>query len=121
VRAGHSGTAVPAVLLAGVLAVGVAPGFADVVAHAVNEAGSGGVVVASVHWTPVGVLLGLVATAPAVGLAAVAVTRPKPLAAPGWALTPRRLQSGHIGDYVAWLPVGAGLLGALALPGILTS
>ncbi|MGW7203204.1 complex I subunit 5 family protein [Streptomyces sp. NPDC054837] len=114
-------TAVPAVLLAGALAAGVAPGFADVVAHAVNEAGSGGVVVASVHWTPVGVLLGLVSTALAVGLAAVAVTRPKPLAAPGWALSLRRLQSGHIGDYVAWLLVGAGLLGALALPGILTS
>ncbi|MDQ0597079.1 multicomponent Na+:H+ antiporter subunit D [Streptomyces canus] len=114
-------TVVPAVLLAGALAVGVAPGFADVVAHAVNEAGSGGVVVASVHWTPAGVLLGLVSTALAVGLAAVAVTRPRLLAAPGRALSLRRLQSGHIGDYVAWLLVGAGLLGALALPGILTS
>jgi multicomponent Na+:H+ antiporter subunit D len=56
-----------------------------------------------------------------VGLAAVAVTRPKLLAAPDWALPLRRLQSGHIGDYVAWVLVGAGLLGALALPGILTS
>ncbi|KOU61754.1 hypothetical protein ADK57_26640 [Streptomyces sp. MMG1533] len=42
-------TAVPAVLLGGALAGGVAPGFADAVAHAVNEAGSGGAVVASSH------------------------------------------------------------------------
>ncbi|MFC8343073.1 complex I subunit 5 family protein [Streptomyces sp. NPDC057280] len=114
-------TVVPALLLAGSLTVGVAPGFGDVVAHAVNEAGSGGVVVAPVHWTPPGVLLGITSTLLALGLAAVAVTRPKLLAAPGWALPLRRLQSGHIGDYVAWLLVGAGLLGALALPGILTS
>ena len=111
-------TAVPAVLLAGALAVGVAPGFADVVAHAVNETGSGGVVVASVHWTPVGVLLGLLSTLLALGLAALAVTRPRLLAAPAWALPLRRLQSGHIGDYVAWVLAGAALLGALALPGI---
>ncbi|MCX5064030.1 complex I subunit 5 family protein [Streptomyces sp. NBC_00452] len=110
-------TAVPAVLLAGALAVGVAPGFADVVAHAVNEAGSGGVIT-SVHWTPVGVLLGLLSTVLAVGLAALAVTRPKLLAAPDWALPLRRLQSGHVGDYVAWVLLGAALLGALALPGI---
>ncbi|MES5817553.1 complex I subunit 5 family protein [Streptomyces sp. RG80] len=111
-------TAVPAVLLAGALAVGVAPGFADVVAHSVNETGSGGVVVASVHWTPVGVLLGLLSTLLALGLAALAVTRPRLLAAPAWALPLRRLQSGHIGDYVAWVLAGAALLGALALPGI---
>ncbi|NUR40250.1 MAG: NADH dehydrogenase [Streptomyces sp.] len=110
-------TAVPALLLAGSLAVGVAPGFADVVAHAVNEAGSGGIVVAPLHWTALGVLLGITSTLLAAGLAAVAVTRPK-LLAPGWALPLRRLQSGHIGDYVAWLLVGAALLGALALPGV---
>ncbi|MEU6258447.1 complex I subunit 5 family protein [Streptomyces sp. NPDC047043] len=110
-------TAVPAVLLAGALAVGVAPGFADVVAHSVNESGSAGVVT-SVHWTPVGVLLGLLSTLLAVGLAAVAVTRPKLLAAPDRALPLRRLQSGHVGDYVAWVVVGAALLGALTLPGV---
>nr|WP_303708893.1 hypothetical protein [Kutzneria buriramensis]WKX06608.1 hypothetical protein Q4V64_03505 [Kutzneria buriramensis] len=124
-------TAVPAVLLAGALAVGPAPGFADVVAHAVNEAGSGGDggpparakprvgEVAPVHWTPVGILLGLASTALAVGLAAVAVTRPKLLAPPQWALPLRRLQSGHVGDYVAWVLVGSAVLGALALPGVL--
>ncbi|MEV0634870.1 complex I subunit 5 family protein [Streptomyces sp. NPDC050619] len=112
-------TAVPAVLLAGALAVGVAPGFADVVAHAVNEAGSGGAVVAPVHWTPAGILLGLASTLLAGGLAALAVARPKLLAAPQWAHPLRRLQSGHVGDYVAWVLIGTTVLGALALPGIL--
>jgi multicomponent Na+:H+ antiporter subunit D len=112
-------TAVPAVLLAGALALGLAPGFADVTAHAVNEAGSGGVLVASVHWTPVGILLGVASTVLAVALAALAVSRPRLLAADGWGRPLRRLQSGHVGDYVAWVLAGATLLGVLALPGIL--
>ncbi|MBC2902361.1 complex I subunit 5 family protein [Streptomyces cupreus] len=114
-------TAVPALLLAAALAVGVTPGFGDVVAHSVNEAGSAGAVVAPVHWTAAGVLLGLASTLLAAGLAAVAVSRPGWLAAPGWAEPLRRLQSGHVGDYVAWLLVGAVALGALALPGVLTA
>ncbi|GAA4324785.1 hypothetical protein GCM10023086_51440 [Streptomyces venetus] len=112
-------TAVPAVLLAGSLAVGVVPGFAGAVGRAVQGAGTGGLVHVSVHWTPLGVLLGLVSTALALALAAVAVTRPRLIAAPGRALPLRRLQSGHVGDYVAWFLVGTTLLGALALPGIL--
>nr|WP_107906419.1 complex I subunit 5 family protein [Streptomyces chartreusis] len=108
-------TAVPALLLAGSLAVGVAPGFGEVLSHAVNEAGSGGAVVPAPHWSPAGVLLDLVATALALGLA---VTRPGWLAAPRRALPLRRLQSGHVGDYVAWVLVGATVLGALALPGL---
>ncbi|MET8448138.1 proton-conducting transporter membrane subunit [Streptomyces sp. NPDC005209] len=112
-------TAVPALLLAGALAVGTVPGFGGLVADAVNEAGSGGVVVTSVHWTVPGVLLGLASALLAVGLTAVAVTRPALLAAPERALSLRRLQSGHIGDYVAWLLVGTTLLGVLALPGVL--
>jgi multicomponent Na+:H+ antiporter subunit D len=31
----------------------------------------------------------------------------------------RRSLAGHVGDYVAWVLVGAALLGALALPGVL--
>ncbi|MFD3501330.1 hypothetical protein [Streptomyces sp. NPDC058678] len=112
-------TAVPAVLLGGALAVGVAPGFGpDVVAHAGNEAGSGGAVVAFVHRTPVGILLGLAAAAPAMGLAAAAVTRPALLAVPGRAQPLRRPRSGHAGDYPARVPVGTTMLGALALPGM---
>ncbi|MFF8726709.1 complex I subunit 5 family protein [Streptomyces sp. NPDC015171] len=110
-------TTVPAVLLAAALAIGVIPGFGAVVARSVNEAGSGGAHT-SVHWTPHGVLLGLVSTVLAGVLAGLAVTRPRWVAAPAWAEPLRRLQSGHIGDYVAWLLVGATVLGALALPGV---
>lgn len=117
-RIPDSMTAVPAVLLAAAFAVGVAPGFAALVARSVNEAGSGGAH-ALVHWTPDGILLGLLSTLLAVALAALAVTRPGWAAAPDWALPLRRLQSGHVGDYVAWLLVGATVLGALALPGVL--
>lgn len=109
---------VPAVLLAGAFAVGVVPGFGDFVARSVNEAGSGGAH-ASVHWTAHGVLLGVASTLLAAALAALAVTRPDRTAAPGWGTPLRRLQSGHVGDYVAWLLVGATALGALALPGVL--
>ncbi|WP_406176543.1 hypothetical protein [Streptomyces sp. NBC_00996] len=111
-------TSVPALLLAASLAVGVAPGFAEVVGHGVSEAGSGGATT-SPHWTLAGVLLGLASTALALGLAALAVTRPTPLGERPWTGPLRRLQSGHIGDYVAWMLVGAMLPGALALPGIL--
>ncbi|MFF4212182.1 complex I subunit 5 family protein [Streptomyces sp. NPDC001796] len=112
-------TAVPAVLLAASLAVGVVPGFAQTVARSVNEAGSGGAVV-SVHWTVAGVLLGLASTVLALTLAALAVVRPGLLAARAWTLPLRRLQSGHIGDYVAWVLMGTALLGLLALPAVLS-
>ncbi|MFI9802876.1 complex I subunit 5 family protein [Streptomyces sp. NPDC052301] len=109
---------VPAVLLAGALAVGVFPGFGGLVARSVNEAGSGGAHV-FVHWTLHGVVLGVASTVLAVALAGLAVTRPHWTAAPDWARPLRRLQSGHVGDYVAWLLVGATVLGALTLPGVL--
>ncbi|MGW5606648.1 complex I subunit 5 family protein [Streptomyces sp. NPDC003753] len=112
-------TAVPAVLLAASLAVGFVPGFAQTVARSVNESGSGGAAV-SVHWTAAGVLLGLASTVLALALAALAVARPGLLALRAWTLPLRRLQSGHIGDYVAWVLAGAALLGVLALPAVLT-
>ncbi|NEB02654.1 hypothetical protein [Streptomyces sp. SID13726] len=52
-------------------------------------------------------------------LAFLAVTHPEPFAAPDRALWLRRLQSGHVGDYVAWILVGTTVLGALTLPGML--
>ncbi|MFF9765739.1 complex I subunit 5 family protein [Streptomyces sp. NPDC014636] len=113
-------TTVPAVLLAAALAMGVVPGFGNLVARSVNETGSGGAHVL-VHWTAHGVLLGVASTVLAVALAGLAVTRPRWVAAPDWAAPLRRLQSGHVGDYVAWLLVGATMLGALALPGVLGS
>ncbi|MGW2635964.1 complex I subunit 5 family protein [Streptomyces sp. NPDC001348] len=111
-------TAVPAVLLAAAVAVGLVPGFARAVARSVNEAGSGGAA-AAVEWTPAGVLLGFLSTLLAVGLAARAVARPGRATAPDWVRPLRRLQSGHVGDYVAWLLLGTSLLGVLALPGVL--
>ena len=65
------------------------------------------------------VLLGLVSTLLAGVPAVLAVVRPKPFAAPDRALPLRRLQSGHVGDYVAWVLVGTTVLGALTLPGML--
>ncbi|GAB7059150.1 complex I subunit 5 family protein [Streptomyces mexicanus] len=109
---------VPAVLLAAALLAGAVPGFAEAAGHAVEESGSPGVF-SSAHWTASGVLLDLLSTLLAAVLAGVAVARPGLLSAPGWALPLRRLQSGHVGDYVAWLLLGTALLGALALPGVL--
>ncbi|QDN83149.1 NADH dehydrogenase [Streptomyces sp. S1A1-7] len=107
-------TAVPAVLLVASLAVGAVPGFAAAVRHAVP-----GGAAPSPHWTVAGLLLGLTSTLLALGLATFAVTRTKPLGEPSWMAPLRRLQSGHIGDYVAWMLVGTTLLAALALPGVL--
>ncbi|MFE2462666.1 complex I subunit 5 family protein [Streptomyces sp. NPDC059402] len=113
-------TAVPALLLAGAFAAGAVPGFGDAVAHALGEATTAGLLHTSVRWTPLGVGLGVLSSVLAVALAAVAVARPGLLAAPNPALPLRRLQSGHIGDYVAWLLVGATALGVLALPAVLS-
>ncbi|MFB6751140.1 complex I subunit 5 family protein [Streptomyces sp. NPDC056353] len=113
-------TAVPALLLAGAFAAGAVPGFGDAVAHAMSEATTAGLLHTSVRWTPLGVGLGVLSSVLAVALAAVAVARPGLLVAPNWALPLRRLQSGHIGDYVAWLLVGATVLGVLALPAVVS-
>lgn len=118
VRIPDTMTAVPAVLLAASFAVGVAPGFAGPVARSVGEAVPGGHP-APVHWSLPGVLLGLLSSLLAAALALLAVTRPHWVTAPGWARPLRRLQSGHVGDYVAWLLLGATAVGALALPGLL--
>ncbi|MEV0473102.1 complex I subunit 5 family protein [Streptomyces prunicolor] len=107
-------TAVPAVLLAASLAVGAVPGFATAVGHAVS-----GRAAPSPHWTLAGVFLGLTSTLLALGLATLAVKGPKLLGDGSRAAPLRRLQSGHIGDYVAWTLAGTTLLAALALPGIL--
>ncbi|MGM9349202.1 complex I subunit 5 family protein [Streptomyces salinarius] len=113
-------TAVPALLLAGAFAAGAVPGFGDAVAHAMSEATTAGLLHTSVRWTPLGVGLGVLSSVLAVALAAVAVARPGLLVAPNRALPLRRLQSGHIGDYVAWLLVGATVLGVLALPAVVS-
>lgn len=124
-------TAVPAVLLAASLAVGVIPAvgpamgragalFADGTGyrHAVLDGrATAAPELAPPHWSAAGILLGLLSTALAVALAALAVRRP---ARTGTApLAPvRRLQSGHVGDYVAWMVAGTALLAALTVPGV---
>ncbi|MEU9101974.1 complex I subunit 5 family protein [Streptomyces sp. NPDC048361] len=108
-------TAVPAALLAGALAVGLVPGVAAAVGRAFDASAPH-----APHWALPGVLLGLASTALAVGLAGIAVRGPARREPSTWAEPLRRLHSGHIGDYVAWLLVGTALLGGLALPGNLT-
>ncbi len=123
--------AVPALLLAGCLAVGLVPAvgrrIAAAAARFTDRAGYLGAVLDGAaapplpappaDWTASGVLLGLLSTALAVALAATALHRPLP--APAWARHAvralRRLHSGLLGDYVTWLLVGlAGLLAAVA-------
>ncbi|MFG2143107.1 complex I subunit 5 family protein [Streptomyces sp. NPDC048696] len=114
-RAPATMLAVPALLLAGSLATGTAPGLAAATGRAFGVEPPH-----APHWTLPGVLLGIASAALAVGLAAAAVRSPARVEPHGWTEPVRRLHSGHIGDYVAWLLVGTALLGALALPGILT-
>ncbi|MET9181154.1 complex I subunit 5 family protein [Kitasatospora aureofaciens] len=123
---------VPAVLLAGCLAVGVLPGvgralaagaaaFTDrngYLAQTLGGAPAPAGAAPEAWWTVPGVLLGLLSTLLAVGLATAAVRR-----APGrdtsglfrvTVLPLRRLHSGLLGDYIAWLTVGlAAMLAAL--------
>ncbi|MEV4754242.1 complex I subunit 5 family protein [Micromonospora sp. NPDC049559] len=71
----------------------------------------------AVGWSPAGVLLGLLSAALALAIAALFL-RPGPARAAlarldGPMLLLRRLHSGHVGDYVAWLFLGAALLAAL--------
>lgn len=131
--------AVPAALLAGAFAVGVVPELAagvgragrlfashDAYRAAVLGSGSGASVVggqpfAVPHWTLPGVLLGLLSTALGLAAALFGVRRPYPGVSGKGVLSPlRRLQSGHVGDYVAWMVAGLALLALLAAPGTLT-
>jgi|HigsolmetaAR206D_1030411.scaffolds.fasta_scaffold05772_1 multicomponent Na+:H+ antiporter subunit D len=120
-------------LLAGGLAVGLVPPLARAAGHGaalfvdrdgylsqVLSGADGHVppVPPGIGWTASGVLLGLLSTAAAVVVAALAlsdrrthavVDRIRPAV-----LLLRRLHSGHVGDYVAWLVVGVALLAALA-------
>ncbi|MCQ8830398.1 hypothetical protein [Streptomyces malaysiensis] len=70
------------------------------------------------HWQTTGILLGLLSTALAITLATLAVRRPVHTGTAALLAPLRRLQSGHIGDYVAWLVAGTALLTVLTVPGI---
>ncbi|MFD9820160.1 complex I subunit 5 family protein [Streptomyces violascens] len=105
--------AVPAVLLAGALAAGLTPGLASAVGRTFDPEAFH-----APHWTVTGVLLGIASAVLAAGLSGAAVRGPASHEPYAWTEPLRRLHSGHIGDYVAWLLVGTALLGGLALPGI---
>lgn len=123
-------TAVPAVLLAVAVLLGCLPAAASSLAdgaRAFTDAGGYRAAVltpgapppaaaggpAPADWTTTGVLLGLLTAALAVLLAVLAVRHPRP-----WRYNPlrvpvrglRRLHSGHLGDYLAWLAVGVAVL-----------
>ncbi|QIQ06407.1 complex I subunit 5 family protein [Streptomyces liangshanensis] len=112
--------AVPAVLLACALAVGVVPAVATHVGHAVDEALPGTASVVP-EWTTTGVLLGLLSALLAAAVGTYAALHPPGATARDRTAPLRRLHSGHIGDYVAWLLVGMALLDALTFPGYLAS
>ncbi|MEU6331203.1 complex I subunit 5 family protein [Streptomyces sp. NPDC047049] len=133
-RGGHltripeSMLAVPALLLAGALAVGLVPGLRTGVGHAADFFTDHRAYLSAVlygrpaqpaaaptpHWTAAGVLWGLLSTALAAALAVRAVRRPAGEPA-RWFTPLRRLHSGHVGDYVAWFLAGVALLGALVV------
>ncbi|WP_369372532.1 complex I subunit 5 family protein [Streptomyces sp. cg36] len=124
-------TVVPAVLLALAACIGVLPAAATALAKGAavftdparytatvlalpQPAGEGNPPPAA-DWTMPGVLLGLLSTALAVALATAAVHQRTPeLSAHHPAAravrTLRRLHSGHLGDYLAWLTVGVAAL-----------
>ncbi|MFF7726722.1 complex I subunit 5 family protein [Streptomyces sp. NPDC008001] len=118
---------VAALLLAGSLAVGTVPALTGAVTAAAEAFTDHGGYAAAVldgrpagraggaydWWTWSGAGFGLLSAALAVALAALAVRR-------SWRAVPgsaplRRLQSGHIGDYVTWTVAGVGLVSLLAL------
>ncbi|WP_413802486.1 hypothetical protein [Streptomyces iranensis] len=70
------------------------------------------------HWQLTGILLGLLSAALAITLATLAVRRPVHTGTAALLAPVRRLQSGHIGDYVAWLIAGTALLTLLTVPGV---
>ncbi|GFE18543.1 hypothetical protein Sgleb_65900 [Streptomyces glebosus] len=129
IRVPGSMLAVPAVLLAGALAVGLVPGLRTGTGQATDAFTDQSGYLAAVlhgratepaatpppHWSTAGVLWDLLATALAVGLALLAVRRPLGAEPARWTTPLRRLHSGHVGDYVAWFLAGITLLGVLVV------
>lgn len=129
IRVPGSMLAVPAVLLAGALAVGLVPGLRTGTGQAADAFTDQSGYLAAVlhgratepaatpppHWSTAGVLWDLLATALAVGLALLAVRRPLGAEPARWTTPLRRLHSGHVGDYVAWFLAGITLLGVLVV------
>ncbi|MEU9044263.1 MULTISPECIES: complex I subunit 5 family protein [unclassified Kitasatospora] len=118
--------AVPAVLLATGLVLGCVPAVATAVARGaatftdparyaaavLPATGPGPAAVAAMaDWTGAGIALGLLSAGLACALATAAALRPRPTdPAPSAMHVLRRLHSGHLGDYLAWLAVGVAVL-----------
>jgi multicomponent Na+:H+ antiporter subunit D len=143
-RPPHEGTpasmsAAIALLLTGGLLAGVLPGLARAVgpaaaafadqhgywAQALHAVGSAVPAAPETHWTTSGVLLGLLSAGLAVVVAVWALYAHR---LPDWSRHPgrplravltglHRLHSGHVGDYAAWLVLGAAALAALMFAG----
>jgi multicomponent Na+:H+ antiporter subunit D len=119
--------AVPAVLLACALAVGTVPWLASAAGRAADRFVSHALYLSDVlggagppppaspapGWTWAAVALGVASTALSAALATAAVRRPIRLGLLRCTAPLRRLHSGHIGDYVAWLIAGIALLAVL--------
>ncbi|HET6877621.1 MAG TPA: proton-conducting transporter membrane subunit [Jatrophihabitans sp.] len=127
------------VLMAGGLTIGTVPGFGRVMeaaaerfvdTHGYVDQVLHGIAPVPLHpadtwWTLAGVLLDVLSTAFAIGVAAVGLhfrRLPGRLRSPVTSLRPvldglRTLHSGHVGDYLAWLVVGvSALLAIVGLP-----
>lgn len=115
--------AVPAVLLAGALLLGCVPAvatalargaqtFTDPARYAAAVTGTtASAPAAGADWTGAGLALGLLSAALAGAFAVTAARRPTPASPTPPALRVlRRLHSGHLGDYLAWLALGVAVL-----------
>jgi multicomponent Na+:H+ antiporter subunit D len=111
-------------LLLFALAMGALPGLAELAGRAAADLTAAGgyrsavlagepVAAVAGHsaWSGAGLLLAALTTVLAVGVALFSLRRPR---APAGLARPlavlHRLHSGHVGDYVAWLVLGAGVL-----------
>lgn len=119
---------VPALLLAASLAIGALPGPERALAEAAVPFTDGAGYASAVldgraavpsgppphaWWTPSGLALGVLSTALAVALAALAVRRPAPPGAHRLVRPLLRLHSGRPGDQVLWLTAGVAALSAV--------
>ncbi len=130
--------AVPAVLIALALAVGLIPGAVPEIEHAtalftdhgaytrwvLHDRNVAWPVVPASHVSADDVLYGVLAVLGALAAAAIGLfgralreAIPRALSRPGLAAVNglRGLHSGHIGDYIAWWTAGVGLLGGACL------
>jgi multicomponent Na+:H+ antiporter subunit D len=104
---------VPIALLAGAVAVGTVPRLATAVGTAADRFTGQVIPSPPPGWTTPGVVLGILSAVAAMALATAAVRMPRRLGFLRWTTPLRRLHSGHVGDYIAWVVAGTALLALL--------